>query len=410
MISILMVDDNPRKISDLRRLVEGLPSVAKFETATSVTLAKRFLVESFFDLLILDLSLPIRDGDDPFPQNGRDFLEDINRTTRIKKPVHIIGFSEFDEYIRMFSENFEFDLWALVKYDITSEQWQTKLLRKIDYLVQAKLDLRNSVDSSFQTDLAILAALRSPELDAVLKLPGEWRSFRLASDGTEYFKGTFRQGSKAISVVAACTPQMGMVATAVLANKVIQNFRPRYITMVGIAGGVRGVGNLGDILIADLSFDSGSGKIKESSSGERIFEPDFRSIDLDSDLRELFLSCKGSRQHLDLIKTSWPAKDIPFELNIQVGPLATGAGVIANKAALEEIRVHSRKLIGIDMESYALFYTWKNCSKPRPLAAFSIKSVSDFGDSVKDDKYQSYSSYTSANFLYQFALTNLFIE
>ena len=43
----------------------------------------------------------------------------------------------------------------------------------------------------------------------------------------------------------------------------------------------------------------------------------------------------------------------------------------------------------------------------RPMATFSIKSVSDFGDQDKNDNFQPYAAYTSANFLYHFVINKL---
>jgi nucleoside phosphorylase len=39
--------------------------------------------------------------------------------------------------------------------------------------------------------------------------------------------------------------------------------------------------------------------------------------------------------------------------------------------------------------------------------AISIKSVSDYGDGTKNDKFQKYAAYTSANFIYHFIMTEL---
>lgn len=237
-----------------------------------------------------------------------------------------------------------------------------------------------------------------------------WESFRLTNDSTEYFRGNFTKENVKISVIAASAPQMGMVAASVLTNKLINNFRPKFVVMTGIAGGVKGVGNFGDILISDISFDSGSGKIKTSDTGEAEFLPDFKSINLHADLKENLLSCMGSREFLNEIKSKWIAKKIDTELNIHIGPLASGASVVENRESLNTIKFHSRKLIGIDMETYGVFYTCENCSKPKPIAAMSIKSVSDYGDKEKNDDFQTYAAYTSANFLYQFALNRMDFE
>ncbi len=410
MLKILVVDDNQKKIKNIRALLEVIPEVSILETATNITNAKKLLNKNHYDLLILDLGLPNRDGDDPLPKNGINFLEDINKSKRLIKPFHIIGLSEYQEYIDQFKEYFKQELWALINYKQDSTAWEKQVLNKIEYLIKSKRDLVNPLNFGYQYDLAIITALRSPELDSILNLDAEWKSFTLPNDSTEYHKGVFSKKGKSIKVIAASAPQMGMVPASTLTHKMISNFRPKYIVMTGIAGGVKGVGNFGDILIADISFDSGSGKIKSDNEGNRIFEPDFKSINLDTDLKERFIAIKGNREFLDDIKSKWPIKDIQTELNIHIGPFASGAGVIANKKVLEEIKGHSRKLIGIDMETYAIFYTANNCSKPKPKAAFSLKSISDFGDSNKNDNYQPYASYTSANFLYHFVLEKLDFE
>lgn len=407
MLNILVVDDNPLKIKALRTLFEFIPEVALLETAMNIIGAKKILSEKHFDLLILDLGLPMRDGDDASPENGINFLDEINKNRRLIKPFHIIGFSEVDDYIDRFKRSFEDELWALIKYDVSSTNWERQIKNKINYLIRSKLDLQNPNNFGFQYDVAIITALRTPELDSVLNLNANWESFKLDNDATEYFKGIFINGEKRIKVIAASAPQMGMVASSTLTHKIIFNFRPKYIAITGIAGGVKGLGNLGDILVADISFDSGSGKIKTDKDGNIKFDPDFKSIELEPDLKELFISCKGKREYLNEIKSKWPIKDISYELNMHIGPFASGAGVVENKKVIEEIKGHSRKLIGIDMETYGVFYTAKNCSRPKPMAVFSIKSISDFGDPDKDDKFQPYAAFTSSSFLYHFIIEKL---
>jgi nucleoside phosphorylase/CheY-like chemotaxis protein len=407
MLNILIVDDNQNKIKAIRALIDKIPEVSSLETATNIISAKKILVDNHFDLLILDLGLPVRDGDDANPENGINFLDDINKSKRLIKPFHIIGLSAVDEYIDKFQRSFEDELWALIKYEESSSNWERQIINKINYLIKSKMDLQNPNNFGYQFDLAIITALRSPELDSILGLAADWESFTLDNDSTEYYKGIFTNDEKKIKVITASAPQMGMVASSSLTQKIIHNFRPKYIAMTGIAGGVKGVGNLGDILIADITFDSGSGKIKSDLEGGIKFEPDFKSIELDTDLKEMFISCKGKREFLNEIKSKWPIKDITHELNIHIGPFASGAGVVQNKKVIEEIKGHSRKLIGIDMETYGVFYASKNCSRPKPIAAFSIKSISDFGDQDKNDNFQPYAAYTSANFLHQFIVNKL---
>jgi len=65
------------------------------------------------------------------------------------------------------------------------------------------------------------------------------------------------------------------------------------------------------------------------------------------------------------------------------------------------IKTQHRQLLGIEMETYAVFAAAEECFTPRPLT-FSLKSVVDFADSNKDDRFRKYASFTSAQTLKHF--------
>jgi nucleoside phosphorylase len=82
------------------------------------------------------------------------------------------------------------------------------------------------------------------------------------------------------------------------------------------------------------------------------------------------------------------------------GPVASGSGVLASEGTLE-IKAQNRKVIGIEMELYGMYSAARDSGPPRP-AAFGLKSVCDFADHLKNDKYQKYAAYTSAQVLAEF--------
>ena len=75
-----------------------------------------------------------------------------------------------------------------------------------------------------------------------------------------------------------------MTAAALTSLKLISAFRPRYIAMIGIAAGIRGRCQLGDIVVADPGWDWGSGKIAIANAGPS-FQNGSYQIGLDSFLR-----------------------------------------------------------------------------------------------------------------------------
>ena len=144
MIKILIVDDNQSKIKNIKLILNEIPEVSLIDTSTNIIQAKRCLKEATYDLLILDLGLPLRDGDDPLPKNGIDLLNELNRSSNYNIPAQIIGISEFDDYINQFKEFYEDELWALIKYVIDNNLWETKIKKKIEYLVKFKNNIKYS--------------------------------------------------------------------------------------------------------------------------------------------------------------------------------------------------------------------------------------------------------------------------
>ncbi|WP_416865762.1 MAG: hypothetical protein ACMVP2_26025 [Imperialibacter sp.] len=408
MIKILVVEDNPTKLKTLRPLLDSIPEVSEYKICHDATEARRLLATSFYDLAILDLNIPKRFGDDPNAENSVNLIRELGQSQRLVTPSFVIGLTEFDELRVRHREDFEEHFWSIVLYEASSITWERQLRSKINYLINAKSSMLVSSSSEHQFDLAFITALRIPELDFVLKLPCDWRPFKLSNDPTEYYHGELKIEEKKFSLIAASAPQMGMVAASTLTMKLIHSFRPKYVVMTGIAAGIRGKSNYGDILISELAFDYTSGKATKDSNSKEVFQPDFKSIGLSRDLLECATSCRGNRSFLDGIKNDWVGDSTPsHSLNVHIGPIASGGSVVENTSILETITEHSRKLIGIDMETYGVYYAANNCSKPKPKGVISIKSVSDFADLEKSDNHQNYASYTSANYALKFFKDNV---
>jgi nucleoside phosphorylase len=83
---------------------------------------------------------------------------------------------------------------------------------------------------------------------------------------------------------------------------------------------------------------------------------------------------------------------------MHLGPVASGASVVADPSFLEEVKLQHRKLLGVEMEAYGVLAAAEESPLPQP-KAFSIKSVCDFGDENKNDQFQHYAAFTSASAL-----------
>lgn len=249
-------------------------------------------------------------------------------------------------------------------------------------------------------DVAIICALHKLELDNVLK-KGQWESRSFADDPNSYQVTTYTTAKgNILRVVAAAPTQMGMPASAVLATKMILRFRPKLVAMVGIAAGAKSdKQGYGDILAPNQTFDYGAGKYI-LTDGKIKFEPGYEPIRISEALRDRLSHWSSRRTHLDDISNHWPIASQQTRLAIHVGPLGSGAAVIDVKQPVQDILEHWRKLIGIEMEAYAVHLACENAARPKP-EFLCMKSICDFATD-KIDLWRDYAAYTSAELFYRF--------
>jgi nucleoside phosphorylase len=345
--------------------------------------------------------MPLRIDRQADSTGGIDLLNEICSNNKYIIPGNIIGITEHESCFEQHKDKFL----AIIKYDRSSYSWETELLSYINYLVMiTKNKNRPSIALDYY-DVAIICALETPELAAVKNLSSPWTTLDIPGDNTIYYTTKFQTKYRTIRIVTAACDQMGMTAAAVLSMKMINNFRPLYLVMPGISGGIEGEVNIGDVIIADPSWDYGSGKLKIENEKE-VFSPDPLQLRVDRDIVNRIKQLGENCSLLKEIRNKWDGTRPSTEIQIHVGPVATGAAVVANKGTIDLIKQSKRKILGIEMEIFGVMYAAISCSKPRPFA-FSLKSVCDFADSKKSDDYQSYAAYVSANVLFKLIETYL---
>jgi nucleoside phosphorylase len=217
--------------------------------------------------------------------------------------------------------------------------------------------------------------------------------------------GTVTRDGTSARVVAAAAIEMGMPASAALVTKLVMQYRPRFLAMAGIAAGVDL--NFGDIIVAEQCWDYGSGKLKTTAEGSSHFAPAPNYIPLEAGMKERLDYFLTHRKHLVAgIQSRWLGNPVGHALRAVSGPVASGAAVVENEAAINAIREHNRKVIGVEMEIYASYLAAKVAPDPRP-RTFAAKSVCDFGKPPKTDEYQRYAAFTSAQFVFEFYFDQL---
>jgi nucleoside phosphorylase len=263
-------------------------------------------------------------------------------------------------------------------------------------------------------DIAIITAIYQ-EYEQVKKLIEKGVNSNIKDPSrTLYYQGEFTlSNSKTVKVLLICANQMGMTAAACLASKVIYRFNPILIAMCGIAAGISG--NIGDIMIPDIVWDYGSGKntleIIKNADGTKTTTEKFVPYRFPITIRQDLISqairlSKESTINADIYNKS---NEITFAkkssvLEAHVGPFVSGSAVIANDKVLEQIKSQDGKLIGFDMEAFAIAYAASVSDlTPQPISII-VKSISDFGNMKKKhpdkNKHQEYAAFTSAAYLH----------
>jgi nucleoside phosphorylase len=287
------------------------------------------------------------------------------------------------------------------------------LLEEILSMEEVKAQLEESppqIPINDKFDIVIVTALFDTEFEALKKIPVEWKQYFSIGDNTHYLEGKI--GTK--NVLLATDDKMGIAAATGLSTKVIAKFKPQYLIMAGIAAGVKdNEKDYGDIMVARFTWNYESGKHKyDMKSKKSVFEPSPEQIEMHDSLVHIINDAKSDDQMLNWIYESFDTTDRTNSKptrtpKIFMGPMATGSAVLADKGKIDSIRKNNRKLIGIDMETFGVFYSVKTFSNLNETKAISIKSISDFADYRKNDRYRNYAAHTSARFIYSLIKTKL---
>ena len=408
MLKILIVEDEMEK----RRMliesileVEGI-SLDQLTYVTDALAAKKEIAAQRFDLLILDINIPPRPDKQTEVGAGLDVMSFVRNNKNAKRPACIIGMTAYDEGAEAAEEVFSSPLWKLVRFSYSELSWQAPLQEAVRYLISTRRPPYTNDGHSHHVDLGIVVALEEEELGAVLALEANWEELPVENDHARYFAGNFADGKRSISVVAVAAPKMGMPAAAVTASKLIQSFRPKVLAMAGICAGVRGKVDIGDILIADPCFDWGSGKWQREKSGQLKFRPAPYPWRLDGGLRGVVKRLDNEELRKGIYREFEGKHVADSPPKVIVEAMASGASVLQAASLMDDVRDQHKNLVGVEMESYAVFTAAEYAAEPRP-KCISVKSVCDFGDEDKEDGAHAYAAYTSAQFLFRFALDAL---
>jgi nucleoside phosphorylase len=403
-VKVLVVEDDAAKAANILEVLKSKGVVqADIDVAADGRSARIAMRSDRYDLAIVDLVLPFRSGELPQRLGGLELVREVRTRGGYAVPLQFMALSAFDDVVDESGGELADEVLLVLRYEEASAVWRDRLGRLIDHL-NGVIALSTST-RPLRADICVVTAVRSPELSAVLDLPWGWEELEVLGDGTLYYRGRAdAAGGGHLSVVAACCARMGMVASAVLTSKMCVHFRPRFVAMCGILAAVDRDLGMGDVVVADPTWNYESGKRapkENEEASEFLAAPDH--LALDPWLRERLAALSADSEMLDDIRRGFGGATPANALAMHVGPVASGSSVVGAADYLRDARSQHRKLVGIEMETYGVFAAVQEAQQPRPNAV-SVKSVSDYADSEKSDEFQRYAAYTSASVL------RLFVE
>ncbi|MEI6896112.1 MAG: response regulator [Psychromonas sp.] len=394
-LNILIVDDNYEKIQQLQSIIKR--ENIKLDCVLSSQDAKIKMVEKQYDLLLLDIQIPNELGDPINAQGGIELLNWIGIYPSCFQPKRIIGLTSHDSTKSEFEQLFISKGHHLLKTTIGDDIWLQTIISTCEYL-------EKQTEEVLKFDVGIITAMSHNELKAILNLPVTWVEFVLEEDPSTYHKGEITTSTGKKSIVISHSPRMGLSAAAALTSKMCVKFNPKYMIMAGIAAGVRKKVNLGDILVADPCWDWGNGKLTEEN-GLPLFQAAPHQENLPMNIRSKIQKIRDNDLYVDEIRKGWQGNS-QKELSIKLGPIASGAVVLEDPQTAISITSQHRETIGIEMEAYGVMAATSISSTQTK--AIIIKSVCDYADPEKNDNWQEYACYTSAQFVYHFIKNDLF--
>lgn len=388
-LSVLLVEDNPAKKRKLFERMRATPEIFSEPDVVGCTAdAIKRLQEKPYDLMVLDIFIPYRADGDPVEQNSIDLLSRIDEGIgNINRPRHVLPISA-EEPSPAVSEFFKGRPWGCIHYREDSDE-ALDVIEKIAQWIHRKVSEDATIS---KCDIFIVTALEEPEFTAVEAAFSEIGPLE-PLDATQLVRyGEIECEGNKISIALGFAQRMGPVASAVLCTKAIEILRPKLILMAGICAAVGDKANIGDLIVADASWDWQSGKYVDK--GKADFELAPHQLNVPAKVHGVLLKLKRENAfwgnfNKDVIELK---TDIP---KLVRGPVATGASVIADERVIQKIREEQNKnVVGLDMETYAVYAAC--ASAEYNVGALSLKAVCDKADKEKDDRYQPFAAKVSA--------------
>lgn len=374
-VQVLIVEDEEDK---RRRVVAEISAFfgedLQLEVSSTLVDATRRLFSKKYDLIVVDLLVPRRAGEEPVDVSEEiiDHLtgSELNRLTTA------VAISRFDDVVDRRRGQFVRAGVLLIRY-ADDEEWRSCLR-----ICMQRVAFRTLYD------FVVVCALGSERaaFDGV-----SWPGFVIGDlvtsagmDGREMELGPLRG-------ICVLQPQMGLVDASIVATKALDVFAPRLICMSGICGGFKDNVDLGRLVVSDFSWEHQAGKWRGDEFEVRSYHENLQN-DVRVALSQLI------EEDPDLLSL----KSKPYEVEVpnkgaELAPSVSGSAVIASERYVERIGRQHGKVAAIDMEVFGVYRAAALHGKG--VKCFAAKTVVDLAGEAKDDLLHKSGALLAARFV-----------
>ncbi len=368
---VLAIEDNDEKYNAIEGVIQTDLSDKSLELLRASTMreATKQLYEQKYDLIIVDLMLPSRTGDNP-QDISNEILETISES-QLNNASPAIALTSFQQLVEGCITQFNEANIPVVHFESSDERWKSALSRELLSISNASL-----------FEFVIVCALEK-ERNAFTYTNAQIGEKRLLRglDCLDISLGE-RKG------LIVKPPRMGMTDTAIISTRVLDEFKPSIICMSGICAGIPGEAEIGDVIIAENCFDYQVGKWTEEG-----FRFEMYQTAIDEESRVLLEQNVISDQIGQSIRHNLGFPELKNR-KIALVTHASGSAVVAEEGRRKEIEKQHRKVASVEMEIFSLYRAASICThKPK---FFAAKGVVDDAGSSKGDLYHEYGAITSA--------------
>ncbi len=254
-----------------------------------------------------------------------------------------------------------------------------------------------TANPSNQADFVIVTALEKEAKAVVRLLENHEVRTDEERDIRSYHVGTIpiQNSDRAYRVAVVLLHTMGEIPAATAVTDAINFWNPKYIIMVGIAGGIpQDDLDLGDVVIADqvVGYDYGKVTKQKIKPRDRVYPASALLLER---IRNFW-----DETWADKIQTPRP-QNVPRPKSKRfVGPIASGNKVIASTKFRDELLARWSKLISIETEAEGVYAAVFD--RPQIRGTLVVRGICDMADERKSDEWQEYAADAAATFLVQF--------